>query len=204
VIRVDATAALFLVAFVWVSIGVIIAIVMGRRGFHAWSWLIVGVAFGPLAIPLALSARRRETPTLFRTVADGMPGPGEVDVLVGVDGSDECRAALRSSLELFGPRIGRLTLAAVVDRDTADTPGLWEEEARAESCLDELAGAVATPPPRSVLLEGDPARALMRFAVSEDYEVVAVGHRGRGASKSLLGSVASQLAKETEVPVLIV
>jgi len=44
----------------------------------------------------------------------------------------------------------------------------------------------------------------MRFAASEDYEVVAVGHRGRGASKSLLGSVASQLAKETEVPVLIV
>lgn len=199
----DATLVLVLVAAAWVLIGVVVAIAMGRRGFHAWSWLVVGVALGPLSVPLAVSASRRTPPTLFRAVREGVAGPGEVDVLVGVDGSTESRAALASALELFGPRLGRLTLAAVVDRDTAETPGLWEDEARASACLEEMAGGVRSASPGTVLLEGSAARALMTYASSEGYEVVAVGHRGRGASVAVLGSVAGRLAKDPSVPVLI-
>lgn len=200
---VDATLMLVLVGVAWLLIGIVVAIVMGRRGFHAWTWLVVGVALGPLAVPLAMSATRRTPPTLFRAVSEGMAGPGEVDVLVGLDGSDESRAALTSAVDLFGTRIGRLTLAAVVDRDTAETPGLWEDEARAAACLEEMSGIVTTPPPGTVLLEGSAAQALMGYASSEGYEVVAVGHRGRGASVAVLGSVATRLAKDPSVPVLI-
>lgn len=200
----DTTLTLSIIAVTWVSIGVVSAIVMGRAGFHAWSWLVVGAALGPLAVPLAVSAYRRQPPTLFRKVTEGLSGLGEVDVLVGVDGSTECRAALRSAVELFGAQIGRVTLAAVVDRDTAETPGLWEDEARASECLEEMVATVSAPPAGAVLLEGSAAPALMRYATSEGYEVVVVGHRGRGASTALLGSVATRLAKDPDVPVLIV
>jgi nucleotide-binding universal stress UspA family protein len=199
----DATLMLVLIAVAWVLIGAVVALVMGRRGFHAWSWLVAGVVLGPLSVPLAVSATRRTPPTLFRAVSEGMAGPGEVDVLVGVDGSDESRVALTSALDLLGTRIGRLTLAAVVDRDTAETPGLWEDEARAAACLEEMSGAVTTPRPGTVLLEGSAAQALMGYASSEGYEMVAVGHRGRGASIAVLGSVATRLAKDPSVPVLI-
>jgi len=201
---VDTTMSLSIIALTWVSIGVITAIVMGRAGFHAWSWLVVGATLGPLAVPLAVSAHRRQPPTLFRKVTEGSSGRGQVDVLVGVDGSAESQAALRSALDLFGARIGRLTLAAVVDRDTAETPGLWEDEARASESLKEMVATVAMPPPGAVLLEGSPAEALMRYAATEGFEVVAVGHRGSGASTALLGSVATRLAKAPDVPVLIV
>jgi nucleotide-binding universal stress UspA family protein len=44
----------------------------------------------------------------------------------------------------------------------------------------------------------------MKHAREEGYELLAIGKRGHGRSKALLGSTASRLAHGTEVPVLIV
>jgi nucleotide-binding universal stress UspA family protein len=58
--------------------------------------------------------------------------------------------------------------------------------------------------PDAVLLEGKPADALARFAADGGYELIAVGRRGRGATKALLGSTAEALARGADIPVLIV
>jgi nucleotide-binding universal stress UspA family protein len=58
-------------------------------------------------------------------------------------------------------------------------------------------------PIEQVLVEGAPARALMR--ASEDADLLVVGSRGLGGFKRLLlGSVSSQVAHHSRCPVVIV
>jgi len=52
-------------------------------------------------------------------------------------------------------------------------------------------------------VSGSPADALGRLAEEGGYDLLAIGARGRGASKALLGSVATRLARGTGVPVFI-
>jgi hypothetical protein len=102
---------------VWISIGVVLSIVMGRRGHISMRWAALGATLGPLAVVAALWTSRHEEdeqPLLF---APAMPLGGRVDVLVGIDGSVECGAALEKAVALLGPRLGRLCLATVVPFD---------------------------------------------------------------------------------------
>src|SRR5690606_10680254 len=134
------------------------------------------------------------------------------DLLIGIDGSRASLAAAETAVRLFGPRVRRVTLATVLDIETATphgdsllNPEPWPEEVAAR---DGLAAAVASLKAAtgyeagSVLLAGPPADALERHALDEEYEVIVVGRRGRGLARTLLGSCASALASRTNVPVL--
>ena len=72
---------------------------------------------GPLVVPLAFARARQARH--FPRAADVGTWRGPVDVLVGVDGSAESLAAAAVVGSLLGDRIGRFTLATVVDYDTA-------------------------------------------------------------------------------------
>lgn len=200
---VDASGFFIIVALAWALFGVSMALVMGRRGHQPFMWLMLGIAFGPLVLPLAANALRRDQPGMFERLSGGRPGTGSVDVLAGIDGSDEAENALHAAIGLLGSRLGLLTLAAVVDYDVAAGSGLAENNERARRDLVRTANATALRP-ETVLLSGRPAEALRKYAVEHGYEVMVVGKRGRGASRVLLGSVASELARGGEVPVLIV
>jgi nucleotide-binding universal stress UspA family protein len=171
---------------------------------------------GPFAIPLALAARRRERELQPPVVlAPGRAGPGALDVLVGIDGSPDAVNAAVVAARLFGSRVHRITLAAVVDYDTAiamrepsglHPPPFWEEEA-ARSWLAQATRALgesARIEPRIVLLAGNPADALDRCAREGGSHVIVTGCRGHGVSTFLLGSTASRLAAKTSVPVMLV
>jgi nucleotide-binding universal stress UspA family protein len=166
-------------------------------------WLVLAIVFGPLVLPLAVRALHHDRPGLLRRLSTGHPGPGSVDVLVGIDGSEAAVDALRSVIDILGDRLGRLTLAAVVDYDVAMGSGLAEERDRAETQLRRAAGVIGLVP-GTIVLSGRPAEALRKHAVEEGYELMAVGRRGGGASRTLLGSVAAELARGGDVPVLIV
>jgi nucleotide-binding universal stress UspA family protein len=203
----SATELLFIVMLVWVTIGVAAGIVMGRRG-HSWfTWAALGAVLGPLVIPLALDNIRREPDTHTITLDEGQLGRGPLHVLVGIDGSAESNAALNSALTLLGDRLGALTLAAVIDYGTAASPQQWVERDQAKAALANAASIAKEHihrSPETVLLAGSPAKALLHHATATSVDLLAVGSRGRGASKTLLGSVASQLASATEPPVLLV
>ena len=47
------TAFLVSVSIVWLAIGVISSIVLGRRGHDPFRWGLFGAVFGPLVIPMA-------------------------------------------------------------------------------------------------------------------------------------------------------
>jgi nucleotide-binding universal stress UspA family protein len=188
----------------WVTVGVLVSFAMGRRGHDVASWGALGMLLGPLLIPLAVREMRRERAARAITIEAGGAGRGEIDVLVGIDGSPESLEALWAAVHIIGPRVGRLTLATVIDYDAALSDQPWSVREGAEAELRRVAAMVAGHRPGVVLLAGRPAEALARYAREGGYELIAVGSRGRGVSKAILGSVASQLARGAGVPVLVV
>lgn len=197
----------------WIAVGLVVAVVMHRRGHDLGVWALLGVVFGPFTIPLASRQVQRALWVAPQEVSAGRDGPGEVDVLVGIDGSEEACAAAASVVVALGPAIGRLTLAAVMDLDEAVThvdppdPDFWDEDRRREDAcrawLEDATGRLGEVRPATVILGGDPATALAHEAAANGYDFLVVGPRGRGASRALLGSVSMRLARRSPVPVIL-
>ncbi len=118
----SATGFLFAVLCIWLLTGIVCSFVMARRGHEMWSWGVLGAVFGPLVIPLAIAASRRErtTGSEVRVLHIGQPGPGPISVLVGVDASAEAASVARRVVDLLGPQLGGLTLATVINFDEAE------------------------------------------------------------------------------------
>jgi nucleotide-binding universal stress UspA family protein len=175
---------------------------MGRRGHNGFGWFVTGTVLGPLGILLAVAARRnseglRPVPVEGRVPATA--GTGPVDILVGSDGSPESAAALDAAVELFGERVGRLTVATVVPYGDIKEP-----ERRAGEGLRRLTGSGSGRTPDLEVLHGHPSAALRQCAIEGGYTVIAIGTRGKGLTKALLGSAASELARDSKIPVLLV
>ena len=211
-------SALFALGFAaWIVTGIVLGLVMGRRGHNAFGWLVIGSILGPLAVIIALVLAHDEPQGASRTLVPAVRGQGPVDVLVGLDGSPEAANALHAALAILGPRVGRLSLAGVVDYDLAatDPPAEGERQLRAELARQEayvlslaprfeLASAAShAAHPEVVILTGRPSTALTTKATEEGFDLIVVGTRGRGLSRALLGSVASELASHSKVPVLL-
>jgi nucleotide-binding universal stress UspA family protein len=199
------------VVAVWILIGVTTGLVEARRGHWAKIWM-VDACFGPLSVPVAI-ARRRQAPLAPTLLSGGIVAAGDLDVLVGIDGSAPSLAAATTAAELFGARIHRMTLATVLDLDTGIasaestlSPAPLDEERAARAALETAAGAISQMGalPDTMLLTGQPAWALEAYAVDHGYDVLVTGCRGHGLAKTVLGSCASQLARCTRVPVVIV
>ena len=210
-----ATAVLFALLCAWLVIGIVSCFVMTRRGHDPWSWGVLGALLGPLVIPLALAAIRREgeTSTVVASWHAGHVGRGPISVLVGVDGSVEAEAAACRVVELFGPRLGLLMLATVIDFDAAESARSAQEVARsaqeivsaeAREVLEDPAIHVGDFDPDTIVLAGAPADALLEYACDHDIDLLAVGTHGLGLSKAMLGSVPGRLVQQREVPVLVV
>jgi nucleotide-binding universal stress UspA family protein len=193
----EGVAVVVIMAAAWLVIGLALAVVMGRRGHSGFGWLVLGTVLGPLSLVLAVDATRRGESSYGAEQEAPGTRVGPVDVLVGYDGSPESAAALATAARLFADRTGRFTVATVVP--FGDLPDV---ERRAEQALAQAVAGQAGAEP--LLLRGHPATALAQFAVGSGFDVVAIGTRGTGISKAILGSAASELARNCKVPVLLV
>jgi nucleotide-binding universal stress UspA family protein len=200
---VDSSGIFIVVLLAWALFGVSTALVMGRRGHQPFMWLVLAITFGPLVVPLAGSALRHHRGGLLERLSVGRAGTGTIDVLAGIDGSTDAEQAIVAAIHMLGSRLGRTTLAAVVDYDIAARSSLSEDCDRAKAEILRAVSATGLQP-ATILLAGRPAEALRKHALEEGYELIVVGRRGRGASRLLMGSVASELARGGEVPVLVV
>lgn len=143
-------------------------------------------------------------------------------IVVGIDGSDTARAALRTAFLEAARRGADLDVVAtypdvliwtggapvaVPDQrgartDTAARTRTTVEEVRSELLLEDVAG-LGDVRVRRIVESGGPAPALVGRA--EGAELLVVGSRGRGAMASaLLGSVALHCVTEAPCPVLVV
>jgi nucleotide-binding universal stress UspA family protein len=190
----------------WVASGMVTALAMVRRGHRLLPWFGLGVAFGPITAALAVDVTSKEGSVGPEQVWSSPSRPaGATDVLVGTDGSAGSRRTVQTVAQLLGDRIGRLTLATVLDFDAGGGGPAWAgADAAARRLLEEEAAAARDLVTDTILLTGRPADALAVHAVEHGYHLLVIGTRGRGLSKALLGSVAASLAKRTDVPVLLV
>lgn len=189
-----------LVVLAWVAFGAAATVVMRRRGHDPFAWGITFLFLGPLAF-VVLPRRHHSAPVVSATAR-----PGELDILVADDGSEHARNALELGLGLLGTNATSVTIATVVDVETATTLRGTETELTAETRLRTSctrAGALTGAPVDTVILYGRPAAELEQFALDHGYELIVAGSRGRGATRALVGSVAQQLAAQGKVPVLI-
>jgi nucleotide-binding universal stress UspA family protein len=198
VVSMSSGTLIFVVAVSWLSVGLTLSLFMGRRGHDPFSWLVLGTLFGPLGAIFAAEARAQEGAREVEIVTPGeRGGPGPVDVLVGMDGSPESRAALAAATELLGPRLGRLTLATAIPYDAG-----VERYRTARAALEDQ-GVTVPGGPQLELLHGRAADALLERAVEGGYDLLVIGTRGSGASNAILGSTAADVAQSSKVPVLL-
>jgi nucleotide-binding universal stress UspA family protein len=136
-------------------------------------------------------------------------------ILVGVDGSPESKQAAELAAQIGSAMQAHLTLVYVAPipvpfgpEPYAQSLGQWElaEREYGNGVLREMSMRVAQSGATvdARLESGAPAETLARLARETGADLVAVGHRGRGAVKRLLlGSAADRLAQIAACPVLI-
>ena len=204
---------MIIVAFLlgWLAIGFALGLYEARRGHWRWLWLLGAIA-GPFAIPLSRQIEENEDLARPIPVAGGSgSGSGPTSVLAGIDGSHQSMDAVVGAATLLGSELGGLTLALVTDYDIheagdgpvdADHPTIADERRSLEDAARLVAEKIGFTPV-TVILSGPPAQTLADHAVAEHFDVLAIGSKGSGMSKRMLGSCAERLASGAPVPVLV-
>lgn len=141
------------------------------------------------------------------------------NVLVATDFSEPSDAALRYGMELarrFEAALHVLHVVNDIAVDQGPPVGAPFDTGRLVTTLEDEAHAnlasLVTEPDRSALrarlvvtVSGTPATAILGYARDESIDLVVVGTHGRqGLSHFFLGSVAEQVSRAAECPVLVV
>lgn len=134
-------------------------------------------------------------------------------ILVPTDGSEASEAVIEHAVELANQHGSTLHALFVVNTASlADIPmdSGWEgvnqalknEGERAISTVERLAGDV---PLETTMVDGSPAKEIVRYASENDCDVIVMGTHGRsGVDRLLLGSVAERVVRSSAVPVLTI
>jgi nucleotide-binding universal stress UspA family protein len=134
-------------------------------------------------------------------------------IVVGIDGSPECKAALRTAAQIAALTGGVLDVVAIWEFPVsygfsyaAENPG-WSPEEDTQLMLDavltDVFGDQRPAGLQARVCFGVPARAIIDEA--KDAALIVVGSRGHGSfAGMLLGSVSHKLAAVAPCPVLIV
>jgi len=89
----------------WLATGIIAGIAMGRRRHDQFPWWLLGVAFGPLLVPLALGAEGREE-LIGRATPPLVSQGRSVAALVVIDDSQEAAAGPTAGLDRCERKVG--------------------------------------------------------------------------------------------------
>ncbi|MCW2540250.1 MAG: universal stress protein UspA [Frankiales bacterium] len=136
---------------------------------------------------------------------------GSAHIVVGVDGSEPSREALRWAAH-YAQTIGA-SIDAVISWHYPSTYGLggvlidWDPESEARKVLADTVTAVLgshlPPTLTQVVREGNPAQVLLDE--TKDARMLVVGSRGHGGFAGLLlGSVSANCAEHAQCPVLVI
>ncbi len=193
-----------LVVIIWVSLGVsAVVFFFARHGRRSPLWYLVGVALGPLLIPIAAEMERRSDRLLgWEVQGSGRPDrPTTLTVLGAADGSAESDRALREVERVVARSGTHLVLLTVLDPDAA---GPMQQRA-AHALLNDRASWFAELPVsvECVVAAGDPAEMVLASAAAHDADLLFLGRRGLGLSHRLLGSVATHVVKRAAQAVLL-
>ncbi|MCH1770718.1 MULTISPECIES: universal stress protein [Metallosphaera] len=136
-------------------------------------------------------------------------------ILVAFDGSENAKRALNVAVDLSKRYEAKLDVVEVVDTSVLLGAGIGPvppdvieslyNKARADiesaKKIADQAGVKA----EGVIVEGDPATAIMDYASKNGVDLIVTGSRGLSTIKRMfLGSVSSRIIHEAKMPVLVV
>jgi nucleotide-binding universal stress UspA family protein len=130
-------------------------------------------------------------------------------IVVGTDGSETAREAVRQATELAAMFGARIELVSAYEPVPEEPPQGWSLSARPDveaalrSASEEIraAGVDVTTYAR----QGDPAAALLDVAEERRADLIVVGNKGMtGAERFLLGSVPNKVSHHAPCSVLII
>lgn len=180
------------------------AIVLATHGSTA----IGRAVHGSIADEIVRSAKRPVL--LVPQRADGSPGHGRRmrRILVPLDGSDAAREIIAHLLDLAPAGRLELVLLRAVGRERTGGHAMPPGDGHAESHLGEIADRLQGLGARvevQLVESGDPGSAIVAAIREKMVDLVAMTTRGAGGMRRLLhGSVATRVARESDVPVLLV
>lgn len=134
---------------------------------------------------------------------------------VAIDESAPAEAALKLSAKLSSTMGTRLSMCTAIDthhlHDMAHQYG-YDPTSLVKTLLSEARQDVAPlisraglKPDDLVVVEGEPADAVLQFAEHHDADVIVIGSHGRrGLSRLVLGSIAESVVRRSPIPVLVV
>jgi nucleotide-binding universal stress UspA family protein len=136
-------------------------------------------------------------------------------IVVGVDGSESCQAALKWAIQMAKGMGSQITAVYAIDMPVyfpqpygipVQFDEKWRAEIKAEFenkwCKPLVASGVRY---RTVMEDGRPATVITRVADAVDADVLVVGRRGLGGvGELLLGSVSHELVLHCRRPVLLI
>lgn len=132
-------------------------------------------------------------------------------IVVGIDGSEPSKAALRWAIQQAGAVHGEVEALAAWDAYTGYGRVPYVEmdameklaETRLFEAIDEVAGPDAPVPVHGRTVHGDAAQVLVD--ASRDADMLVVGNRGHGRfASALLGSVSDRCAHHAKCPVVVI
>lgn len=191
-----------LVLVTWVALGLAAAVFLGRHGRRSRAWYVIGVALGPILVPIAVELAHRDGVLLARSAQSGGRRAARMTVLAAVDGSRESDDALADAGRVLAPKGARFIVLTVLDPDLESDPAARE---RAETLVADRASTLPESglPPVLEVASGEPAVVILERAAADHVDLVVLGRRGRGLSELLLGSVADQVVRRSPRPVLL-
>jgi nucleotide-binding universal stress UspA family protein len=138
-------------------------------------------------------------------------------ILVGIDRSEHAHVALSQAIDIARTQHASLTVLVAYSTlmpwgAVAPLPQVAVDEfvasvqGEAQAVADEARGTIPAEVHAEVLVvEAEPAIALLDQSVTGHHDLIVVGSRGRGDAESfLLGSVSHAVLNHSRVPVLIV
>lgn len=128
-------------------------------------------------------------------------------VVVGVDGSAAGRRAALAAFDLARQISANVYLCHVVDLQSTVASELHDAQTKGDMLLDAEAsrGLQFGINASKHILRGNASDQLWNFAQTHEADLIALGTHGRhGLARTLLGSVAEEVIRSSDIPVLIV
>jgi nucleotide-binding universal stress UspA family protein len=133
-------------------------------------------------------------------------------ILVPTDFSAHSYAAMQFACALARPLNARITVLHVTDTKPASKPNRKKSESKSKDTAVDLLEQLKHVTPggsgvefEHIVLHGDPSTRIAEFADERGFDFVVVGTHGRsGIKRALIGSVAEQVVRNCQAPVVCV
>ncbi|SHH12707.1 universal stress protein [Halobaculum gomorrense] len=128
-----------------------------------------------------------------------------MDVLVAVDGSENCERAIRAAAEFSDRYDAALHVVHVSDSETTATERVIAHAERVLAAVDSDADVELDVIEMTLPTDREVAKELLDLVEHEGFDHVFMGHHGAGVvERAILGSAAEGVVRNATVPVTVV